>query len=328
MASCGSYYRVVTTVEPDGSLRRDIYTRADSAFLAGDVSHNPYLFGIDGWQVSAVEDAERTDFFGDREDVNVKITRWADDIGDFTANLAFDRRYASFVEPEESFRKSRGLFYTTYEYSARYRKLDFEFAVPVERFMTEDEQRLWFKGGLERFEGMSGAEAYNELSEIEGKYLEMINRNMFEFALRSMEGFISGRDIAEADRAEIYKLMPGDAIPLDIDPEAVSKLLDEFYRTDYFSGVYRINADGIDDLFGEYTWVLEVVGTRISYQLILPGGYHSKGEFDGTYLLFYDYTITVVCQVEIWWRLALGGAFVLAAIGWGVAAIVKRRRRA
>ena len=36
MTSCGTYYRMVSQVNSDGSMHREVYAYGDSAFLAGD----------------------------------------------------------------------------------------------------------------------------------------------------------------------------------------------------------------------------------------------------------------------------------------------------
>ena len=35
MTSCGTYYRMVSQVNSDGSMHREVYAYGDSAFLAG-----------------------------------------------------------------------------------------------------------------------------------------------------------------------------------------------------------------------------------------------------------------------------------------------------
>ena len=52
MTSCSTYYRTTSRVERDGSMYREIYAQGDSAFIAGDKTHNPFLFQPDAnWQL-------------------------------------------------------------------------------------------------------------------------------------------------------------------------------------------------------------------------------------------------------------------------------------
>lgn len=50
MASCSSNHRIVTQIYPDGQIDREVYAHGDSAFMAGDGSHSPFLFSIQDWQ--------------------------------------------------------------------------------------------------------------------------------------------------------------------------------------------------------------------------------------------------------------------------------------
>ena len=42
--SCGTNYRMTSQIGSDGSIYREVYARGDSAFIAGDKNHNPYMF--------------------------------------------------------------------------------------------------------------------------------------------------------------------------------------------------------------------------------------------------------------------------------------------
>ena len=66
MTSCGTYYRMVSQVNSDGSMHREVYAYGDSAFLAGDRNHNPFLFRIDsGWEVSNLDSVVKFNCWGD-----------------------------------------------------------------------------------------------------------------------------------------------------------------------------------------------------------------------------------------------------------------------
>ena len=76
MTSCGTYYRMVSQVNSDGSMHREVYAYGDSAFLAGDRNHNPFLFRIDsGWEVSNLDSVVKFNCWGDEDKLNVKVCR-------------------------------------------------------------------------------------------------------------------------------------------------------------------------------------------------------------------------------------------------------------
>lgn len=45
LASCSTNYQMVTRVHKDGTVEKEVWALADSAFLAGDSNHNPFCFG-------------------------------------------------------------------------------------------------------------------------------------------------------------------------------------------------------------------------------------------------------------------------------------------
>ena len=52
LASCSTNYQMVTRVHKDGTVEKEVWALADSAFLAGDSNHNPFLFRLGkDWEV-------------------------------------------------------------------------------------------------------------------------------------------------------------------------------------------------------------------------------------------------------------------------------------
>ena len=45
LASCSTNYQMVTRVHKDGTVEKEVWALADSAFLAGDSNHNRFCFG-------------------------------------------------------------------------------------------------------------------------------------------------------------------------------------------------------------------------------------------------------------------------------------------
>ena len=73
MTSCSTYYRTTSRVERDGSMYREIYAQGDSAFIAGDKTHNPFLFQPDAnWQLVNLDSTIKFNFWGEEEKLNVK----------------------------------------------------------------------------------------------------------------------------------------------------------------------------------------------------------------------------------------------------------------
>ncbi|MCS2891829.1 hypothetical protein [Parabacteroides faecis] len=82
MASCSSNHRMVTQIYPDGQISREVYAYGDSAFMAGDNTHSPFLFSIRGWQQIPLDASipfvilgEKSNSLGKEDKLNVKVKR-------------------------------------------------------------------------------------------------------------------------------------------------------------------------------------------------------------------------------------------------------------
>ena len=73
LASCSTNYQMVTRVHKDGTVEKEVWVLADSAFLAGDSNHNPFLFRLGkDWEVEELDSCTETDLFGENGKLNLK----------------------------------------------------------------------------------------------------------------------------------------------------------------------------------------------------------------------------------------------------------------
>ena len=184
MTSCGTYYRMVSKVNSDGSMHREVYAYGDSAFLAGDRTHNPFLFRIDsGWEVSNLDSVVKFNCWGDEDKLNVKVCRTYPTVGSESFSTLDGKEYSiPLVVPVEKLRKSFRWFYTYYQYTATYSKLPDKGPVPLENYMSKEEQRIWFRGDQEALIGLNGIEQNNRLDDIEAKFWKWYNRSQYELS--------------------------------------------------------------------------------------------------------------------------------------------------
>ena len=76
MTSCSTYYRMTSRIDTNGSMHREVYARGDSAFIAGNKTHNPFLFQLDtDWQIVNLDSTLKFNFWGEEEKLNVKACR-------------------------------------------------------------------------------------------------------------------------------------------------------------------------------------------------------------------------------------------------------------
>lgn len=312
-ASCTSnYYRSVTTPTHGGLLLREVYASADSAFLAGDRSHNSYPFDIGPeWDVAALDSVVEYDYFGNKNSYNIKATLTAsrsDNSGPFA--------------PQETLKRKFHWFYTHFSYTCIYRQLRYDAPVPVSDYLSDEMQRLWTQGDWSGYRLLNGSEMSEMLSEAEEKFMEWYSRNLFELSLRALDARLQGR-VEYADRDTIYKRLAED--DEEISPKTVCRALDGFYRTVDFSNVYLADRDPVDRRFDRSTEVLNMFDNLISHELRIPGSLVEtdaplvgpgllRWKVDAMRILLGDYTLRAEYRTPNVWAFVSSGIVLVAAL--------------
>lgn len=326
MASCGSYYRMVTTLDRDGKAHRKIYAKGDSAFLAGDRSKNPYSFDISDWNVVKLDSAVKYNFFGEEKDINVKIEKSVASIDLFSKNIHYDENKKSFAAPEETLSKEFRWFYTNYKFTGVYKKAVYEVPVSIDKYLTKEEQKIWTQGDFGKYKALNGSELNDKLGDLEAKFMEWYSRNSFEISLVSATKYLNG-NISDADKDAIYKQIRANeqTASADITPESVCKAMDTFYKTNSYSQLYSTHREEIDKDFEKADAFINILSNVISYELVVPGqivGSNSPiiasdtltWKVDGVRILFDDYTLTAEYRIVNIWAFVLSGLIVVVAV--------------
>lgn len=123
VTSCSTYYRMSSRIEKDGSMYREIYAQGDSAFLAGDKTHNPFLFQPDAnWQLVNLDSTIKFNFWGEEEKLNVKACQKISVTdGEYFTVAKSKEHLNSMAIPMEQLKKKFRWFYTYYIYTATYK---------------------------------------------------------------------------------------------------------------------------------------------------------------------------------------------------------------
>ena len=336
MVSCGEYYRMVTTISANGNVYRALYASGDSAFRAGNISHNPFLFELSqDWTVNRC-DTLKYNFFGEEANFNVKISKKSNSIESYSKEIRCDTDKRSLAAPEESLMKKTGWFYTNYSLKVVYGKLQYKVPIPIDDFLTKEEQILWTQGGFDNYK--NGFEMSDNLSGISDKFIKWYAHNYFEISLEDIKKLTKNYDL-DRDKENIYKNLT-DIVkvpPDDINPESVCNVLDSFYITTYFSKLYKANHEILDNDYKQTLSIKNVIFNTISYELVLPGKMlqtnapviHSDTlvwKVDGMRLLFDDYTLKAEYRVINKWSFLLTGLLLIISIG-SIVALIKRRRK-
>lgn len=336
MTSCGSYYRMVSQVNSDGSLHREVYAYGDSAFIAGDRTHNPFLFQLGSeWEVSNLDSVVKFNCWGDEDKLNVKVCRNYPKVGINGFSTLDGKEYMRpLAVPAENLQKNFRWFYTYYQYTATYSELPYRGPVPLEKYMSKEEQRIWFRGDMEALSGLNGIEQNNRLDDIEAKFWKWYNRSQYELSYEVILHFVTQNgdtafvhQLADLKEPIYGKYFSGKDTGDEGSPEEVCDYLDEFSQTKYFSGLYGANKELMDKLFEEKGQVAELFGYAVQFELSMPGRVVSTNaamqkegaliwKVDAFRLLDSDYTLTAESRTMNYWAFGVTILLILLVGGY------------
>lgn len=337
MMSCGTHYRMVTTLERDGSAVREVYANGDSAFMAGNMLHNPYLFDIgSGWDIARYDADTKYDFFGDKKNMNVKVSKRSSSIELFSNELNYNEENRALAAPEETLTKKFRWFYTHFIFKGVYKKLSYHAPVSIDKYLSKEEQKLWSQGDFSNYPIMNGAEMNDMLSGMEEKFMNWAARNFFEISIAGIQKLSKEYLISDAEKEEIYKQLSEKEEGLDIDPRRVCNALDKYYQTNYFSELYKQHETLLDKAFEKEAAVTQI-GNIISYELVVPGLItHTNSpivnnnsitwKVDGMRILFHDYTLTAEYRIANTWAFLVSALILIIAIA-SITLLVRKKER-
>lgn len=337
--SCGGYYRMTSRVNRDGSMVREVYATADSAFMAGNAKRQPFLFRIDsGWELIKLHPAVPVNFWGEEHWMNVKVSRELPTVGTTCFQTLEGKEFMHpMVVPKETLQKKFRWFFTYYTFEATYQELSDKGPVPLSRYMSVEEQRLWFRGERNAFEGWNGMEMKNRLDELEAKFWKWYARSQYEISWEILCHFESVQlgDTSYLRRLKEYKetvfaTLSGKEGLADSDqgmPGSVCRLFDEFCKTHHYSDLYQTNKEAIDAMFQQRCQVTDLAGYVMRYELNLPGqllATNAPSQIEGWLawrvdmmrLLEDDYVLIAQSRAPNYWAFGITLLLILLA-AWG-----------
>ncbi|WP_455585511.1 hypothetical protein [Bacteroides sp.] len=331
--SCETSYRMVSRINTDGSLYREVYGNGDSAFVAGNRTRNPFLFQIDSdWQLVKLDSSVKFNFWGEEQELNVKVYRTIPEVDGEYFRVSDTKEYASpLAVPKEKLEKKFRWFYTYYSYRATFAELPDKGPVPLNKYLTDEEQQIWLRGDKNAFSGLNGIELNNRLDDIESKFWKWYNRSQYEISLEVIARFASLQsDTSYVQRLREFKEVVYDKYLSkkqdDTTPEEVCGFFDDFERANHFSDLYKTNKENMDTMFEERSRIVELFGYAVRYELTMPGRIISSNamlqdshssvvwKIDAFRLLADDFTLTAESRVPNYWAFAVTLLVILFAI--------------
>lgn len=324
LASCSTYSYMTTEIYPDLSAGRKVYANADSAFLSGNGTASPFFFRTDtAWRVSPAEPSFEMDFYDSRETMNVYAERRFTNLSG-SGFIPKDGKDSGnpVLNPRESAEKHFRWFYTLYEYSATYSKID-SLPIPLDDALSQEQQEFFFRGkGIPK--GWNGIELYYALNDINTLFNQWYRKSTMKVSydiLYSLSDSLMRTSMAEVSE-KIANDMLSNGKEEDITPGRLGHSLDTLLNTGYFSRLYRDNAPDADAKYKEKEDIIRYFSVSILSELKLPGKIiktdapvikdgKPQWKIDSYRLLYGDLTLNAVSRkANIW---AFIATFILVA---------------
>lgn len=335
MTSCTTYHRMTSRIENDGSMYREVYTQGDSAFITGDKTHNPFLFQLDTcWQLIKLDSTVRFNFWGEEKKLNVKACRSLRLINGEHFSIAKDKEHIRpLAIPAEQLKKKFRWFYTYYTYTATYKKLPDQGLVPLDKYLTKEEQTIWLRGDNAAFSGMNGIELNDKLDKLETKFGEWHNRCQYEIIWKIIRQFTSQQGDTTSLRRldELKETVYTNHLSTtsnwgDANTDAICSFFDKACQTHYYSELYKANKKAMDNMYEQEINIAEVFYHAIQFELTMPGNLLSSNantstdnsaiwKIDGLRLLAGDYILTANSRIINYWAFGLTLLIILATMG-------------
>lgn len=334
VCGCSSNYRMTTVVHSDGTVDREVYAWGDSAFLAGNKASNPFLFSIKEWRVAPLDTILAYTFWGEDVKLNVKASRSVKANGDLSFFSTNKKNNHPLVVPKEKLERTFKWFYTYYTFTCTYSKIVDKGPIPIDKYLNESQQRLFFQGDMTNYQGMNGIELNETLNDLENKFMEWYNESNYELCFDAVtEIYATAGDTAYLSRIveakeRVRSIEKGSQKKdKEYTPLRVCDLLDTYFKTNHFSTFYVKKKNSIDHLLDRREEIINFFEARIQYELSMPGAIIStnallkEGEtlvwrVDAYRVITHDYTLKAVSRKVNLWAFAVTCLLILLS-GYG-----------
>lgn len=335
VCGCSSNYKMTTLVHSDGTVDREVYAWGDSAFIAGNRATNPFLFSLKEWKVVPLDSTLVYSFWGEEVKLNVKASRSVKTNGDLSFFSADKKNNHPLVVPKERLEKTFKWFYTYYTFTCKYSEIVDKGPVPIDKYLDENQQRLFFQGDMTNYRGMNGIELNETLSNLEDRFMDWYNESNYELCFNVISDvYAKVGDTIYLSRLteakEKVRSLGTESQKKDKEytPSKICLLLDLYFKTDHFSTFYKHHQRPVDRLLDKRAEIVNYFVARIRYELSMPGTLISTNaaQKEGTTLIWkvdayrvltHDYTLKAVSrEINSWAFVVTGLLILLSAYGF------------
>lgn len=333
LSSCETYQQVNTRINPDGSIERQSYAKGDSAFMAGNNDNSPFIFMADDtWQVIRYDSIVKRTVFGYDVEWNTRAQARFSSFEDYSNNVTPRKYMEPLAKPVETLDKRFRWFYTYYNYRAVYSNLNDMIPYPIDNYLDESEQRIFFQGDNSVLKGMNGMEQSVYLGGLENEFQSWLTRCEFEITMNAIND-----ELRQAREEELLKRLSGlngtlygnsgysshnwQSVNTFIAP-TVDKVLGD----NTFSTFYARHSTQIENRVQEQTDALELFTYILDYRLEMPGKVTSANtplrddeslvwRLTAYRFLTNDYVLEAESRTTNIWTFVLTGLLLIVGIG-------------
>ena len=334
LASCNqSDVKMHTIVNKDGTCTREV---SYSNVMKKEVRDSLWGEGKTGWSQPIPDNLNVDAFDGSRTDVRegdtVTTTFWkifhsAEEMCQQTPIQLNGARLQSKATIAKRFR----WFYTEYTFTETFSCVGDTFKLPATDYADKDVVSYWFTGQPNLLQGMSGAEASEELSRMESKITQWLNGNLFktgfDFIVSNYDSIanppVSRERFVELQDSMARRMLKGHDDVLSIEPTEAFR---QFFNSDAYAMFFDEHTSYGKALNREFTNRMNILWFTVPYTLSMPGKIVDAGTgvikdgvifypLTGERLIPHDYVITATSRVTHVWAFIATFLVILLAIG-------------
>lgn len=276
--SCVSYYYVVTDVDKNLSVCREVYANSSEGSPA-DMSFMP----ADRWSRAEYVDPFKVDFHYEVIDLNEKSRAEAEDISSIAFSPDSSQLMNPLFSPLERLDKRFRWFYTYYDYSTRFGSVAPMLPLPFEGYVTPEQASLFLRG-QDPPEGWNGLEMYVLLDDVNRCFFTWYADAVFftmcdlfdPYCSKSQNAFLDACKPAFADGIDEESI-------IIMEPDDFAARLDAIAPDAGFGEVYARNAEALADEYADRSELVSYFNYSFLYRISLPGRY-----FEGNAVDFID----------------------------------------
>ena len=343
MSSCVAGYSVLSEVMPDGSMIKTVWTKADSACLAGDFSKHPFLFDPSDWEMSVIEHTDTFDFIGDEFIHNfVAVRKYLQPTGTTEKPASSGTANQPYINGKEEWEVKRGFFANRYIYRHTFPGIAGNMPLSTGDYLTEKEVELWLESGhFSDYGFMNGVEMYSNM--LSG-YFVNFQKWIYDCAIEIRYRIIAentGDSLTATQKEKLFSIIGKerevdyeDIMPPLPDPVSVAEAMSSISGNPAFMTSVRQKTEELENILSaKESELMEPFHIVYRYKVGLPGRLVSANtsmskdgypvwKVDGYRLLAGDMVLYAESVKTNAWSFIILGALAAAA---AIALYIRRR---